>query len=166
LNFEILPFPKREGVKIKKHSLGFYVRSRDELEKVRVEQAALVSINSWHKNDGYLNRLCNPCAHYARNTCNRKGVIGIMRTVGTIGRIYFASNLILRFLILKIGDTYLYFFIVRIHDYRKSSNLLAYIWYHIGTFLLSYCDCCVCRCCWYNLRRKCRSRYEWSWMRM
>ncbi|KYN22850.1 Alpha-tocopherol transfer protein-like protein [Trachymyrmex cornetzi] len=42
MNFEILPFPKREGVKIKKHSLGFYVRSRDELEKVRVEQAALM----------------------------------------------------------------------------------------------------------------------------
>jgi len=47
MNFEtILSFPKQEKVKIKTHSLSFSVRSRDELEKVRIEQAALVSINS------------------------------------------------------------------------------------------------------------------------
>jgi len=47
MNFEtILLFPKQEEVKIKIHSLGFSIRSRDELEKVRIEQTTLVSINS------------------------------------------------------------------------------------------------------------------------
>jgi len=53
-----------------------FSRSRNELEKVLVEQVASVSVNSRRRNDGYLSWLRNShsSAHYARNTCNRKAL--------------------------------------------------------------------------------------------